>query len=123
MSEEIAWPDLVVIDLRSQTALSEEGAEGDEIYASALDVPALLTEVKRLRTELGETSDHELALAGAQREDGSHRYLSTSCLHGDHGHCGGALNHEGEAKVPTACKRCDSTCVCPCHKEVSTNGE
>lgn len=61
--------------------------------------------------------EYELALAGAQREDGSHRYLSTSCLHGGHDHCEGEMNQKGETKVPKTCKYCTSRCVCPCHKE------
>lgn len=52
MSDEIAWPNLVLIDLRSQKALDEKDpAAGDEIFSSAMDVPDLLAALKQLLGE------------------------------------------------------------------------
>lgn len=55
--------------------------------------------------------------------DGSHRYLSTGCLHGDyvlpdgrtgHEYCRSETGHAG-SKRAGRCKFCDTACVCPCH--------
>jgi len=46
---------------------------------------------------------------------GTHRYLSTGCLHGDHGYCQGNTGKAG-AKKPAVCKFCDAGCICPCHR-------
>lgn len=40
---------------------------------------------------------------------GRHHYLSTSCLHGDHGHCSGETGTAG-AKTPRRCKFCPAPC-------------
>lgn len=45
-----------------------------------------------------------------------HVYLSTSCLHAEHGYCKGDTGAVG-AKVPAQCKFCATPCVCPCHQE------
>jgi hypothetical protein len=45
---------------------------------------------------------------------GTHRYLSTSCLHGDHSYCQGKTGLSG-AKTPARCKFCHAPCICPCH--------
>lgn len=45
---------------------------------------------------------------------GTHHYLSTGCLHGDHGYCQGGAGKIG-AKRPAECKFCGAPCVCPCH--------
>jgi hypothetical protein len=42
-------------------------------------------------------------------------YLSTGCLHGEHGHCCNSVSVEGEPKWPGHCKFCSSSCICPCH--------
>lgn len=52
MGDEIAWPNLVAIDLRSQKAMSEDDEpERDEVYGSAMDVPDLLAALKQLLGE------------------------------------------------------------------------
>ncbi|MET9517452.1 hypothetical protein [Streptomyces sp. NPDC002994] len=49
---------------------------------------------------------------------GTHRYLSTGCLHGGdgHGYCQGDTGKLG-AKKPQSCKWCDAKCRCACHQE------
>lgn len=50
----------------------------------------------------------------AQQQPAAHVYLSTGCLHGQHGYCS---NVDGIAglKKPAQCKFCAAPCVCPCH--------
>lgn len=43
-----------------------------------------------------------------------HRYLSTGCLHGEHGYCAAMVGAQGE-KRPATCKFCDARCICDCH--------
>jgi hypothetical protein len=43
-----------------------------------------------------------------------HRYLSTGCLHGEHGYCQSNTGSQGQ-KTPAVCKFCSSPCVCSCH--------
>lgn len=43
-----------------------------------------------------------------------HRYLSTGCLHGEHGYCQSNTGSNGQ-KVPATCKFCSAPCECPCH--------
>jgi hypothetical protein len=45
---------------------------------------------------------------------GTHVYLSTGCLHGDHGYCQGMTGLAG-AKRPGECKHCGTKCICNCH--------
>ncbi|WP_103512939.1 hypothetical protein [Streptomyces sp. SM13] len=45
---------------------------------------------------------------------GVHHYLSTGCLHGEHGYCQGNTGKVG-AKKPAECKFCGARCTCPCH--------
>lgn len=45
-----------------------------------------------------------------------HRYLSTACLHGEHGYCQSDTGLSG-AKVPASCKWCGAACTCSCHRE------
>lgn len=45
---------------------------------------------------------------------GMHDYLSTACLHGEHGYCQGADGERGP-KRPAQCKFCDAPCLCACH--------
>lgn len=47
--------------------------------------------------------------------DGTHRYLSTGCLHGKCNHCRSALNQDGWPKEPGTCKFCPAQCECTCH--------
>lgn len=46
---------------------------------------------------------------------GGHVYLSTGCLHGEHGYCQGKTGRVG-AKVPATCKFCAARCRCECHQ-------
>ncbi|MFJ8345075.1 hypothetical protein ACIQ9J_01605 [Streptomyces sp. NPDC094153] len=52
--------------------------------------------------------------------EAGHVYLSTSCLHGEHGYCS---NVDGIAglKKPAQCKFCAAPCVCPCHSATKEN--
>ena len=47
---------------------------------------------------------------------GTHVYLSTGCLHDQHGYCQSHTGQSG-AKTPAQCKFCQAPCTCPCHKE------
>lgn len=47
---------------------------------------------------------------------GTHRYLSTGCLHGEHAYCQGNTGKAG-AKKPASCKWCGTGCLCPCHRK------
>ncbi|GFE20089.1 hypothetical protein [Streptomyces nigrescens] len=53
--------------------------------------------------------------AAAGAEQGSHAYLSTGCLHGEHGYCQAHTGLSG-AKTPAQCKFCGANCQCPCHR-------
>jgi hypothetical protein len=49
-----------------------------------------------------------------------HQYLSTACLHGEHGYCQAATGSNGTTqwdKAPASCKFCGAPCTCPCHGE------
>jgi hypothetical protein len=46
---------------------------------------------------------------------GTHAYLSTGCLHGNHGYCQGMTGMAG-AKRPGVCKHCPAACRCNCHR-------
>jgi hypothetical protein len=48
-----------------------------------------------------------------------HYYLSTGCLHGNHGYCAG-LNGAAGSKRPAVCKFCEAPCRCRCHRRRST---
>ncbi|MFJ1993002.1 hypothetical protein [Streptomyces asiaticus] len=54
----------------------------------------------------------------AHRIAGRHVYLSTGCLHGEHGYCQKHTGLSG-AKTPAVCKFCKSPCVCSCHRAAS----
>lgn len=45
---------------------------------------------------------------------GWHVYLSTGCLHGDHGYCQAPSGKIGP-KLPATCKTCRRDCICRCH--------
>ncbi|MGK5730210.1 hypothetical protein [Streptomyces sp. URMC 124] len=45
-----------------------------------------------------------------------HQYLSTGCLHDEHGYCQSNTGLGG-AKVPAKCKWCAAQCICPCHAQ------
>ena len=46
----------------------------------------------------------------------AHTYLSTGCLHEEHGYCQAETGICGE-KTPAQCKFCAAPCVCPCHTQ------
>jgi hypothetical protein len=50
-------------------------------------------------------------------EGGEHIYLSTACLHGQHGYCKADTTGTGGPKIAARCKFCPSECVCDCHEE------
>jgi hypothetical protein len=51
---------------------------------------------------------------------GTHYYLSTSCLHGEHDYCQSHTGLSG-AKTPSVCKFCGAICICPvCRHEEET---
>lgn len=58
--------------------------------------------------------------AAAHRLAGTHLYLSTGCLHGQHAYCQAMTGHAG-AKRPATCKFTDeygcTPCVCACHRK------
>jgi len=56
------------------------------------------------------------AASPAATQATSHRYLSTGCLHGQHGYCQAHTGLSG-TKTPAQCKFCQAPCTCPCHKE------
>jgi hypothetical protein len=51
---------------------------------------------------------------------GTHYYLSTGCLHGEHEYC---QNKAGQAgpKRPAQCKFCGASCRCRCHRNGATH--
>lgn len=51
---------------------------------------------------------------GEHAVTGVHEYLSTACLHAEHGYCQGAEGERGP-KRPGVCKFCDASCRCACH--------
>jgi hypothetical protein len=48
--------------------------------------------------------------------DGSHRYWSTHCRHGNHDACSATELAPGVPRQPAQCKTCSSPCLCYCHK-------
>jgi hypothetical protein len=44
-----------------------------------------------------------------------HDYLSTACLHGEHGYCSAGTRPDGRPKFPARCKWCNARCRCHCH--------
>lgn len=84
---------------------SEPPVPGDAFYR---DLAADLTD-PRFQAEL------TASMAQVTAVGGPHVYLSTGCLHGNHGYCQGKTGAVG-AKVPGKCKFCDARCVCECHQ-------
>lgn len=41
-----------------------------------------------------------------------HTYVSTACLHGEHGQCG-TMQHDRGEPGPPRCKFCPAVCACP----------
>lgn len=60
--------------------------------------------------------------AEAPTDTEQHRYLSTACLHLDHGYCQSAEGYDAAgdpfARRPSQCKFCAAPCVCSCHRAV-----
>lgn len=48
------------------------------------------------------------------RPAGTHIYLSTGCLHEDHGYCQSMTGIQGSKRGGT-CKFCEAPCICTCH--------
>lgn len=57
-----------------------------------------------------------IALTRLAHRLGTHAYLSTGCLHGNHDYCKSMTGLNG-AKRPAECKQCRAKCICPCHQE------
>ncbi|WP_030670560.1 hypothetical protein [Streptomyces rimosus] len=85
---------------------------------------ALYAELERARQALSareaapESPDGAEPVRGAERPpegQGGHTYLSTGCLHGEHGYCQSMTGLAG-AKRPARCKFCEAPCICPCHQ-------
>ncbi|CAM5428165.1 MULTISPECIES: hypothetical protein [Streptomyces] len=86
----------------------------DELYAELERAREALS----ARETASEPSDGAEPVRSAARPPegpAGHAYLSTGCLHGEHGYCQGAHGLAG-AKVPAKCKWCDAKCICPCHQ-------
>lgn len=58
------------------------------------------------------------ALDGPATDPAKHTYLSTGCLHGEHGYCQAHTGLSG-AKTPAVCKWCKAPCQCPCHRSAT----
>lgn len=87
-------------------------AEGEVIgYCSA---PTLL-----IRHADGSKSSWSVDLR--VEEVAPHDYLSTACLHSEHGYCAAPVGQAGP-KVPATCKFCSARCQCVCHDAASAEG-
>jgi hypothetical protein len=84
--------------------------DGDELYDHLVD--------EHDQLDLAKTVMRLARATGNPPPGQTHRYLSTGCLHGDHGYC---QNNTGAAgsKIPAQCKFCAAPCVCSCHVEGS----
>jgi hypothetical protein len=51
--------------------------------------------------------------------DGTHRYWSTHCRHGNHNACNATELVPGVPREPAQCKGCAAPCVCGCHGEAA----
>jgi len=82
--------------------------------------------IRSLVVAIVEERDQALAELDAERaktagiHQGTHAYLSTSCLHGEHDYCSAADRPDGTAKTPATCKFCRAACLCPCHEPGTT---
>ena len=94
--------------------------EGGEIVTHAADCDGLRCGHS---TVVPPNSEPLVVQIDPEPVDGSHRYLSTGCLHGDyvlpdgrtgHEYCRSETGHAG-SKRAGRCKFCDTACVCPCH--------
>ncbi len=57
------------------------------------------------------------AKADVLLSDGTHRYWSTHCRHGDHDACDARTLAPGVPRRPAQCKTCAAPCRCRCHGE------
>lgn len=97
-------------------------ADADEITAAVLTVRDRHMEqlaqvreyVERSDNDGARTRENILRILGDG--DGTHYYLSTGCLHGEHGYCRNARGQAGPKK-PGVCKFCEGKCRCYCHRD------
>jgi hypothetical protein len=101
---------------------------GDELDPA--DVDELADIIAATRQPDPNTLAQAILSAGYMRvieADGSHRYLSTGCLHDtDEGHdfCRvEARRYDGTPKTASRCKFCPAACRCRCHTAVVQDGE
>ncbi|MFD7922480.1 hypothetical protein ACFV3R_25050 [Streptomyces sp. NPDC059740] len=71
------------------------------------------TALERVSTLADQMRDE---LAALRPNPDHHVYLSTGCLHGEHGYCQRHTGLSG-AKTPAQCKFCAAPCTCPCHSQ------
>ncbi|MGW7636144.1 hypothetical protein [Streptomyces decoyicus] len=92
--------------------------ELEQMRAQAEKAEAAIERVKAYAHELRHKDATGLLAALDRPATGpaEHTYLSTGCLHGEHGYCQGHTGLSG-AKTPAVCKFCKAPCQCPCHKE------
>lgn len=93
------------------------GIQVREIACRLADGSLLAIDAEPLMLRLLEEAHAE----GALRPDGTHAYLSTSCLHAGHGYCQSPEGRSRDggttwAKAPAACKFCGAACMCGCHR-------
>ncbi|WP_372344664.1 hypothetical protein [Streptomyces sp. KL116D] len=82
---------------------------------SLVSAPAAWTEaIETLRRMADQIAEDDLRRMADDAQQAGHIYLSTSCLHGEHGYCAGGTGQAG-AKTPAQCKFCAAPCICPCH--------
>lgn len=124
---------LIAERVRAETVRDEEDYEAsiraderrkvaEEIAVAAARYPGLWCQWTTQEV-LGITEGHDLMprVAAEMTTEGGHRYLSTGCLHGEHGYCASMVGAQGVKRAAT-CKFCDARCVCPCHGGEEANG-
>lgn len=100
----------------------------DTARCGCADADRTYTELADYCEEIAKERDVLVAALAArtpqppERTD-EHVYLSTSCLHFDHGYCGDSEGYDAAGdpfpKRPGQCKWCCSPCVCECHVKPS----
>lgn len=108
----------------------QEMADGAVRFTAAIrrENERLRTELKQMRVRVRKAERAVNLLSDAHRhseqteaEQASHAYLSTGCLHGEHGYCQSHTGLSG-AKTPAVCKWCKAPCQCPCHRSTTVQG-
>ncbi|MFM9703633.1 hypothetical protein [Streptomyces galilaeus] len=103
----------------SETLLARARAACDQLERAVTNADGRLltpydrgvdTAIRRVRKVLDQP-----APAPTATEATEHHYLSTGCLHGDHGYCQGMTGIAG-SKRPGECKFCRAPCRCICHQ-------